>query len=219
MLMLGESVLALLIVEQSSGRQYYVTFYCGIITVTAFQYLYFRSQPFDADDHAMRRSSSGGYIFAYSMTIYSACLIMVGCSYKMILHHFLDEEKGEDNTSDEAQRIANLFSWSMAMSFASLDFLIMSHRGIITNFSRLCKGGIVPCLISAIDYTLILALALLSRFTTNLESLALWGLVLVILQLLLRTKGLRYFPVSKNSIEDPRPWPNMSVPQTAAAKV
>jgi hypothetical protein len=168
----------------------------------------------------MRRSNSGGYIFAYSMTIYSACLIMVGCSYKMILHHFLDEEKGEEESSlDEAQRIANLFSWSMAMSFASLDFVIMSHRGVFTNIARLCKGDIMPCLITAIDYLLILALALLSRFTTNLESLALWGLVLVILQLLLRTKGLRYFPVSKNAMEDPRPWPNTSVPQTASQLV
>jgi Bacterial low temperature requirement A protein (LtrA) len=60
MLMLGESVLALLIVEQSHNlTRYYTTFYAGIITVTLFQYLYFRSQP-EVDDHAMRRAISGG---------------------------------------------------------------------------------------------------------------------------------------------------------------
>ena len=34
MLMLGESVLSLLIVEESAGRKYYVTFYSGMISVT-----------------------------------------------------------------------------------------------------------------------------------------------------------------------------------------
>ena len=33
MLMLGESVLSLLIVEASEGRRYYVSFYSGMMTV------------------------------------------------------------------------------------------------------------------------------------------------------------------------------------------
>lgn len=227
MLMLGESVLALLIVEQSGGRRYYVVFYCGIITVTAFQYLYFRSQPFDPDDHAMRRSSAGGYTFGYSAAVYSGSLIMVGCSYKMILHYFLEQEEGEEKTEAEARYIGTLFSLSTAMSFLSLDLMLMSHRGVIANLARPCQGGkchVGPAVVMLMDYGLTMLLACLSNVIgPNLELLAICGLLLVILQLLLRTRGMRYFPVSKKAMSqcpgsgvDSRPWPNTTVPQAVS---
>lgn len=219
MLMLGESVLALLIVEPCSTRRYYVSFYCGISTVTAFQYLFFRSQPFEADDHAMRRSPSGGYMFSYSATLYSASLIMVGCSYKMILHHFLEEEEeGGEKNEQEVRDIANLFSYSSALSFLSLDLMLMSHRGFLTNLARLRPNGrcaLMPSLVSAVDWGLTVALASLSSFVSSLELLTMCGLLIVLFQVILRTRGMRYFPVSKKALQDDRPWPNRTQPQIA----
>lgn len=221
MLMLGESVLALLIVEQSAGRRYYVTFYCGILTVTLFQYLFFRSQPFEADDHAFRRSSAGGFFFYYSMTIYSACLILVGCSYKMILHQFLEEDESEEEGAemqhDNSHLIADLFSYSMALSFFALDMMIIAHRGWAANFSRFLVGGrtgLISILIVIADYMLLFITFSLSSVITDLELLSVAGLSITFLQVILRTRGLKYFPVSKKAMEDhqvPR-WPNTTQP-------
>jgi hypothetical protein len=49
MLMLGESVLSLMIVDLSGSNDYVVTFYAGIISVILLEYLHFRSQPHDPD--------------------------------------------------------------------------------------------------------------------------------------------------------------------------
>lgn len=222
MLMLGESVLALLIVEESNNHvRYYSTFYAGIITVTLFQYLYFRSQP-DVDDHAMRRSSEGGMIFMYSMAVYSASLILVGCSFKIILHYFLHEDELADDLAglkhleEEKQRIANLYSWSLAMSFFSLDFMNFSHRGFTANFSRLLNSdgspAWVPIFVMIVDNALIVMCACLSQLPIELSQIVLFGLVLAVVQTLLRTRGLRYFPVSKAAMAR---WPNCTQTQIA----
>lgn len=210
MLMLGESVLALLIVEASAQvLRYYVTFYAGVVSVTIFQYLFFRSQPFEADDHAMRRSSSGGFTFLYGMIVYSASLILVGCSYKMILHYYLDEDEIAEEGELEEHRlemaayrhdIAQLFSRSMAASFFSLDFMIVSHRGWAANLGRLNRC--MPILVSTVTMSLLVLTLCLPWITTDLKTLSLWGCGIVVAQLLLRTRGLRYFPVSKQAMEN-----------------
>lgn len=206
MLMLGESVLALLIVEESPGRRYYVTFYSGILSVTLFQYLFFRTQPFEADDHAFRRSGAGGLYFYYSLIFYSASLILVGCSYKMILHSYLDEEEekeGEELGFVLEERIAQVFSWSLAVSFFTLDMMIISHRGWPENLKRLCRGGtvsVVPVVLVVINYGTYALSATLYCWLTDLEVLSFVGFVIVAFQVLLRTLALRYFPVSKRAM-------------------
>jgi hypothetical protein len=52
----GESVLSLLIVVAPETSEYYETFFSGVISITLLEYLHFRSQPYDADDHAMVRN-------------------------------------------------------------------------------------------------------------------------------------------------------------------
>jgi len=242
MLMLGESVLSLLIVEQSPGRRYYVTFYAGILAVTMMQYLFFRSQPFDADDHAMRRAREGGFSFYLSMIGYSASLIVIGCSFKLILHCYIDEEEqvegkdGQDeipfSIEELSTRIANMFSWSLAASFFWLDMLIVSHRGWAANFSRVYMGGRInwaPTRLILCDFTLLGITATFSKWITNLELLSVAGCLMVLCQVAMRTRGLRYFPVSKKAMENacnwqdgqcgPPPeeahrWPNVTEPQS-----
>jgi len=88
LLMLGESVLSLLIVPTERG-DYYKAFFCGILSISILEVLYFQSQPHDADDHALRRSRWGGIVYINFGQIYSAALIVLGTSYKMILYEFV----------------------------------------------------------------------------------------------------------------------------------
>jgi hypothetical protein len=195
------------------------------------QYLYFRSQPFEADDHAMRRAMIGGITFYYSMICYSATLIMIGCSFKLILHHYLDEEaisEGEPMAESEpdypleesARRIADMFSWSMAASFFFLDQMIVSHRGWSANLARLCVDGHInwpPLLIFILDWVLLVVTATFSQWITNLELLSIAGCTMVMCQVMMRTRGLRFFPVSKNAMENAHRWPNVSEPRSVEA--
>jgi hypothetical protein len=101
LLMLGESVLSLLIVDLSSGVEYYSTFFCGIISIILLEYLHFRSQPHDPGEHALRRSRSAGLAFATMLHVYSTALVVLGTCYKMFLHEFMYEENqtGDGNAA------------------------------------------------------------------------------------------------------------------------
>jgi low temperature requirement protein LtrA len=101
MLMLGESVLSLLIVNDVADskkyqEKFYATFYVGIVSVTLLQFLYFKSQPHDADRHAMRRTRISGFSYAWIIQLYSAALIIVGVAYKMILTEYTSEYAGSN---------------------------------------------------------------------------------------------------------------------------
>lgn len=207
-LMLGESILALLIVEQSPGQRYYTTFFSGIIQITILQYLYFRSNPFDADDHATRRSSGGGFLFSYCIIVYSLSLLCVGCSFKMILHLYLDLEDKEGTIeeilTDESRAIGNLYSWSLAISFLALDVMIISHQGFHVFFSRFWRGDrflLRPPLITLAGTSLIVCQALLSQWIDDLEVITVVGVGLSLCQSFVGVYALRYFPVAKCSVD------------------
>jgi hypothetical protein len=193
------------------------------LIVRMLQYLYFRTQPFDADDHAMRRNHAGAFIFYHSIVFYSASLIVIGCSFKTILHHYVDEQEAVSSSSsavggsdggaihdaplmdDAAQRIAHMFSWSMAASFFFLDAMILSHRGFEANRDRLIRNGSIhwaPTLIVLFDCTLLVTTATLSLWIRDFEILCLAGCGVVVCQIIMRTRGLQYFPVSKSALDD-----------------
>lgn len=101
LLMLGESVLSLLIVPTKRG-DYYIAFFCGILSISILEVLYFQAQPHDAEGHAMRRSRWGGIIYMTFGQLYSAALIVLGTSYKMILFEYVWEDDGAGD--DDARR-------------------------------------------------------------------------------------------------------------------
>ncbi|GFH54586.1 hypothetical protein CTEN210_11062 [Chaetoceros tenuissimus] len=169
MLMLGESILSLLIVNDISRKNessYYLTFYLGIISVTLLQFLYFKSQPHDADHHAMRRTRNAGILYSSIIQFYSASLILVGVSYKMLLSEYTSEYDSYDNDTsyssqygdnsetlrflgggasgankkftveERRQRIATLFCCALASSFIFLDIMSLAHSGIKITSAR-----------------------------------------------------------------------------------
>ena len=84
--------MSLLIVEISDEEnEFYLTFYTGILSVILLQYLHFKSQPHHANEHAMRRTRLAGITYGILVQIYSASLIIVGVSYKMLLTEYSKE--------------------------------------------------------------------------------------------------------------------------------
>ncbi|GAX14829.1 hypothetical protein FisN_29Lh035 [Fistulifera solaris] len=157
MLMLGETVLSLLIVDPVHHADYYITFFAGVLSIIMVEYLHFLSQPHDPDHHALRRNIYGAILHTTTMMFYSASLIVLGASYKMLLYELVYEHNDRHgeyhqntrsvlgtvffqrtlagatsdalDTEDRQKRIAILFSGSMAIVWICLDILILAHHG------------------------------------------------------------------------------------------
>jgi hypothetical protein len=224
MLMLGESILSLLIVEISDNRNYYVTFYAGILSVVLLQYMHFRSQPHHADEHAMRRSKEAGFAFSILMQIYSAALIVLGVDYKMLLYEYTYENEDKrrlsttilhdlsrwlasDSSSstlpytkeERQQHIAHFFCGSLAIVFFCSDAMILAHKGLKDNMGRCrCKQTghtkIIGIVLVLLRGGLIVFVATLSQYETNPEHLALIGLASICAELALRVVSTAVFP-------------------------
>ena len=218
MLMLGESILSLLIVDVTEGVDYYATFYSGIVSVVLLQMIHFRSQPAHADQHAIRRTKEAGFIFSLLMFFYSAALVLLGVSYKMMLYEFVYESSnsgrllievprwlagGEGvlqyDTDDRQQRVAHFFCGSMATVWFCLDVMMIVHRGIDTNVSRCTcsrtkKMKLTGLLLIFVRAGLIVLIATLSQYVRDPEVLALIGLSATFSQLILRIFSSIVFP-------------------------
>jgi hypothetical protein len=197
MLMLGESVLSLLIVGARQENNYYATFYCGIITISLGQYLHFQSQPHHANDHAIRRDRNRGYAFIILFQIYSAALIILGASYKMMLYEYVYEAEDTDEddghrralaatgnlrrflaggssaalrfeAADRQQRIANFFCGAMATIWICSDMLILVHRGIREHWKQ-CRDSPKSKLVKILAIPLLLARVGLLVFMATLS--------------------------------------------------
>ena len=217
----GESVLSLLLADVSDEEPaFYVTFYCGVLSVTLLQYLFFKSQPHHADGHAMRRARAAGFAYAFLVNIYSAALIIVGVGYKMLLEEYtIDVESAETSSStsylsrllasgggkpsystqERRQRIAYFFCISLAVVFLCLDFMSLAHKGIKASFercycqqNRLRVKGLFFCVILRLADTLFIGTACL--YIIEPEYVALTGLVSIVLQIMVRLIGSKYFP-------------------------
>ena len=166
----GESVLSLLIVDiPDEGLDFYGTFFAGVLSVTLLQYLYFKTQPHHADGHAFRRSRVAGIFFSVFIQFYSAALIIVGVSYKMLLSEYAYEsdkesskyvEGGETksatiltrflaggsgpNYSTEERKLRNaiFFCIGLAFVFLTLDVMTFLHKGLKASIkSCYCPKG------------------------------------------------------------------------------
>jgi hypothetical protein len=92
MLMLGESVLSLLVVDIAHTTRYYLSFLGGIVSIIMGQYLHFQSAPSDPDQHAIRRSVGSSFLFYWIFQVFSLAMIILGVSYKMSLVEIVSEE-------------------------------------------------------------------------------------------------------------------------------
>jgi hypothetical protein len=224
MLMLGESVLSLLIVDVVDSEDYYGVFFAGVVAIIFLHYVHFRSQPHDPDEHAMRRSRLSGLFVNYTYQFYSAALIVLGTTYKMFLYEVVSQSQAYSRvrllgnifgrllagtesslpTAVRQQYTANLFSGSMACVWFCQDTMLLAHKGINENLHRgvecslwwrFVTGGFV-----LVRVGLIVFFATLSQYETNPARLAIIGCVGVILQFIFRAIGSIVFP-SEESLE------------------
>lgn len=241
MLMLGESVLSLLIVDVAESSAYYKTFFCGILSITLLDYLHFRSQPHHADDHALRRSKEAAINFTLLIQIYSAALVVLGTSYKMLLfeYAYLSQENGSYRKlwsnplarllagadepmfamDERQQRVSHFFCISMAVVWLCSDLMIINHRGLQDNLGkcRFSHSGFlrfVAISLAFLRLALIVFMATLSQWVVEPSVLALVGLIGIICQVLLRVVGSSYFgPEYESHLIEDELWPNATKPQ------
>lgn len=151
MLMYGECILSLLIEDspQEDGS-YYWTFYLSLMTVIMLQYLHFRSQPHDADDHVLRRSKDRGLVWQIFLFVYASSLIALGSSFTLLVRSSSADEasraREDDNASGRYRSLATgestvypllemrrrgtyIFAISLALVFLSLDVMSLTHVG------------------------------------------------------------------------------------------
>lgn len=216
MLMLGESILSLMIVDVDEDKDYYTTFYSSLLTVILLQYLHFRSQPHHADGHALRRHKNAGIGWTLFHQIYSAALISMGAAFTLLVmeytyagevigddghRRFLAGGGGGDGASmdpeDRQQRIAHLFCGSLATIWFCLDAMTLLHLGITNSHNRCqCEHtksfNVKGIVLLVCRVGLLLFMTTLSQYETDPENLALLGLMGVVLQLALRKLGTMY---------------------------
>jgi Bacterial low temperature requirement A protein (LtrA) len=153
MLVLGESVLSLLIVD-GFARDWFMVFYCGVVTVILLQYLHFRSQPHNPDSHAMRRHKNAGILYGTLFSWYSAALVVVGASYKLFLYESAGDYDSHRRLLDYArllaggeslcgpagaerkQNTAHLYCGALAVVFFCMDTIVLAHVGLRKEVAR-----------------------------------------------------------------------------------
>ena len=101
MLMLGEAVLSLLIVDTTESSMYYIVAAMGVLTVILLQAVKFESEPSHAEGHALWRNLNWGVAYAMLVQLLSMGLIAFGVSYKVMLKSIHKEsEKRAESSSD-----------------------------------------------------------------------------------------------------------------------
>ena len=150
MLMLGESVLSLLIVDVPGGdKKYYITFFSGVLAVILMQYLHFQSEPHHAKDHAMRRDKNAGLTYNVLTQFYSLALVAIGVSYKMMLTEFtypppIENSDYTGTTSSSNKEGHNRMLAGGAKEPSTLEETEERHRLIANFFSiSLCLALII----------------------------------------------------------------------------
>lgn len=221
-------MLSLLIVEVSNEiYAFYATFYIGILSVTFLQYLYFKSQPHDASEHALRRSRIGGTLYLTFMQYYSAALIIVGVSFKMLLteykyeyeevsnsdyrslaenYRFLADSGDKDSKysmEERRRRIAIFFCLGIGISFFTLDLMSIAHKGINKIHDRYFSSKnstsqVAGFTLLALRPAVVIFISTCFLYITEPEQVALAGLFSILLQVILRLVGFFYFPAKES---------------------
>eukprot|EP00339_Tiarina_fusa_P022076 CAMPEP_0117012746 /NCGR_PEP_ID=MMETSP0472-20121206/10660_1 /TAXON_ID=693140 ORGANISM="Tiarina fusus, Strain LIS" /NCGR_SAMPLE_ID=MMETSP0472 /ASSEMBLY_ACC=CAM_ASM_000603 /LENGTH=624 /DNA_ID=CAMNT_0004715891 /DNA_START=29 /DNA_END=1903 /DNA_ORIENTATION=+ len=220
MLMLGESILSLLIVDVPQENQdYFVTFYNCLVLVILLQYLHFRSQPHHADDHASRRDKNRGSLWTGFQFVYSAALISLGAAMTLFVLSFTYEASGGHRLLEEVlpmtedrqlagggaplyppdemeMRAANLFSISLTAVLFSLDSMSFLHVGWADSKKRCQRHSkglkIMANVVLVTRCGLLVFTATLSQWIYDADKLSGLGLGVVLAQIVCRKLGEKY---------------------------
>lgn len=206
MLMFGESIISLLIVDgNNESISYGVAFFSGILSVIFLAHLHYSGEPHLADHHALSRSRHSNFVYIVLVPIYSIALIAIGTSYKLFLHEFTSKTSYDETESrkladygytsdiDEAQYVfqleqrqryaANLFSGSIALVLILLDVKQVLHRGLPAIQRQARTVSLLRLILFVLlKYSLVVFLATLSMYQHDPNIMTFCGLCSIIVQ-------------------------------------
>jgi hypothetical protein len=196
MLMLGESIFSLLIVDvQDKGLDFYLVFYFSLLTVILLQLLHFQSQPHEADLHAVRRNKNRGMMWSLLQSVYSLSLVIMGASYTFfLLYADVDDRRRlvrqlADGVVDyDTGRVgsAHLYSGALAVVFLSLTIMSGLHENSDEiQVQCLMKTGkkYTATLAAIMRISVVVVAGTISQWTLEPKFITLTGLLCVIADL------------------------------------
>jgi hypothetical protein len=93
----------------------------GFVCATSMQFIHYYTNPFHADEHAMRINMFNGLRWLYAHNSFSAALVSFGVSLKILLKYH-----DKDHLSEE---YAWLFSVSLGMAYVLNQYMASQHKG------------------------------------------------------------------------------------------
>ena len=152
LLMIGEGILSLLIVETAEVKDYYIITTFGVITIIFIQILKFESEPSHGDGHAMWRNLLNGMCYSMLIQLLSMALIVFGVTYKVFLKDVVKEAEKDDvydygtaarslaaSPAIKDEVSAAIFSGSLCVVLLSLEVMCLTHGGIKKSLRSLRK--------------------------------------------------------------------------------
>ena len=222
MLMFGESIISLLIVDgNNESFDYNVSFFSGILSIVVLAHLHFALEPHEADAHALGRSRRSSFVYSVIVPVYSVALIAIGVSYKMFLYEFiigyydgdaaahrLLVEDGQNNHGSvydsyyeqekRQQFAANLFCASIATVMICADLILLVHKGVpevIREARTLSSRSLIIFILTKL--VLLVLLAILIIVQNDPHVVAFCGLAAIVSQELWRGLYLFHTTVQK----------------------
>mmetsp|Transcript_35193 Transcript_35193/g.78936 ORF Transcript_35193/g.78936 Transcript_35193/m.78936 type:complete len:920 (+) Transcript_35193:47-2806(+) len=196
LLMIGEGILSLVIVETAETADYYIITTFGTLTMIFIQILKFESEPSHAEGHALWKDIRNGKFYSYLVQILSMSLIVFGVMYKVFLKKVLKSYKAETSyaahrflagggsyMSDETS--AALFCGGLTALLLSLELMNLTHSGVMKSdlLGRITKES------GDVDWTMVTVMILkiciviftvtLQYWTTDPDAMTLCGCAIV----------------------------------------
>lgn len=158
--MLGESIFSLLVEEVTETKEFYVTFYCGLILVIILEYIHFTSQPMVAERHVMADSKNRAFVALIVQYFYCASMVGLGSGLTLFLRSFATASStkrrlvqlafegrflaggGESlyPANEMKERAAVVFCISLGMLLFCVDILQFLHVGFRRSFRVLHRS-------------------------------------------------------------------------------
>ena len=139
MLMFGESILSMLLVELkyktgSELSMFYATFFGGFLLTQFVQMIHYRFNDFGVQDHAMRRNILAGVSWRVSSLYFSESLVLLGVGLKCVLYYCQQDEQ-DDYYIAYRQDYVKLLCISTLVAYLLKQFAIPLHLGFKRYFA------------------------------------------------------------------------------------
>mmetsp|Transcript_1160 Transcript_1160/g.2169 ORF Transcript_1160/g.2169 Transcript_1160/m.2169 type:complete len:597 (+) Transcript_1160:25-1815(+) len=122
MLMLGESVIAIVTDATKTRSQDWVIIFCGFLLVYTNKLLYFESQPHQPEQHALRQATWRGRIYQYTHMVLGMSLVGIGTGIKLLKK---DVDYSKHHATPTTYR---LLTYSLVVFHVSNNIIRLTHK-------------------------------------------------------------------------------------------